>query len=276
MTDVLATFRDSQARLTWVAAQPHQSCIKRSHRASSMAALERYSIVHLQNFVPQRVFQGIDQRSRQWHAARAFRLTASDAPKVCGQFTGSLQEQHEALINHKVAIAAALNKGEAIPELAVNSRQRQALQWGTEHEIDGALPYAHALAAEQLRPDLHLLAEGQRLPPVPAGQQLTEIQGLLRLENCDMQVCGAQLANSFLLSVIACWHLYRPVSPLYWSVCRSLYITMHRCTQETHTLQPAVTDTPQLGGFHIISWRSSAQRASFCQMLCQSIHAHKS
>ena len=151
--------------------------------------------------------EGLDkvpQRSRAWHALRSFRLTASDAPLACGLLGSlSVQQQHQQVIDRKVAIVEALNRGQPIPQLGSDT-QKQAMAWGVQHEDDGVAHYAWGFRKCMFNHGLMSRTEGLELPARPSAteERLLEVAGLNTLE---LKTCGLQVGSaSPMLSVVDC------------------------------------------------------------------------
>lgn len=141
--------------------------------------------------------QHLSQRTQAWHAARAFRLTASDAPLVCGNFSHkSVAEQRDEVLQRKVATVKALNRGEALPDGAT-ARQQQAMAWGTEHERDGATAYAHAAARGLLSSKEMCSRQGLSLPSLGPVSPEVEMLCTALLQECGMQVWTPRCAPEF-------------------------------------------------------------------------------
>lgn len=133
----------------------------------------------------------IKQRSREWHALRAFRTTGSEAPLICGNLQHkSASEQQQEVLERKVAAVQALNRGDAVCTPATTSQQ-QAMAWGTAHEADGASAYAQAAARGLIENAQMCSRQGLSLPDLgPASSEETLLCGAM-LQECGLQVCIA-------------------------------------------------------------------------------------
>lgn len=160
-------------------------------------AEQRWSLAQLRGTLSYIGHVRVGQRTREWHAARSYRLTASDAPRVCGNLTHmSSQKQQEEVVFRKVAAAQALNRGDPLPEGGRNQQQARAMAWGREHEADGVVQYLYALATRQLQPELLARKEGVEIVMGTAESPLQldpqQVLGYPRprwtIQECGMQV----------------------------------------------------------------------------------------
>ena len=171
--------------------------------------MQRWSKSELRKALDVNTFEHVPQRSRDWHVARAYRLTASDAPLVCGELAHlSPDLQREEVLQRKLSVVKALNRGEAIP-VTGNPRQQQAMAWGTANEHQGAFAYAQAAVCCLLDPEKLCSPEGVQ---VPVGDTSNTVVGLLAkalLPECGMRVRFEEhiLAPSDLLLPLEPWTL---------------------------------------------------------------------
>ena len=153
-----------------------------------MFTMERWSKADLQKASETDHLQHAPQRSREWHAARSFRLTASDAPLVCGELRHiSAEMQREEVLQRKLGIVRALNRGEAIP-VHGTPQQQTAMAWGTAHESDGALAYANAAALSLLDPARLCSREGLQVPVADATSSGIRLLCDVLLPECGIRV----------------------------------------------------------------------------------------
>lgn len=153
-----------------------------------MASEQRFTIEQLRLALCFTELESVQQRTRSWHALRAFRLTASDAPLVLGNFAHkSAAEQQDEVLQRKVSAVTALNRGEEISNTA-SSRQQDAMAWGTAHEQDGATAYARAARFGLLNVAQMCSSQGQSLPSLAADDAVSELLNDSLLQECGIQV----------------------------------------------------------------------------------------